>query len=71
MVEFVVGGGGGGANEELAGGAGDEVTDCRCFITDSLSRRCPGQLFGLWCVQNSTVNIRDSRFLLVQAPMIE
>jgi hypothetical protein len=40
---------------------------CRCFNTDSLSWGYPGQLFGFRRVRNSTVNARDSRFILIRA----
>ena len=40
---------------------------CQCFTTDSLPRGYPGQLFGLRRMQNSAVNARDSRFILVRA----
>ena len=39
---------------------------CRCFTTDDLPRGTRGSIFGLQCMQNSTVNARDSRFILVQ-----
>jgi hypothetical protein len=43
-----------------------------CFSTDSLSQGYLGQLFGFRRVQNSTVNARDSPFILVWAlDMIE
>ena len=41
--------------------------DCRFSITDSLPRGYPGQLFGLRRMLESTVNARDSRFILVRA----
>ena len=40
---------------------------CRCFTTDSLPRGYRDSLFGLQRMQNSTVNTRDSRFILVRA----
>jgi hypothetical protein len=56
-------------------GSGLRPTDhperCGCFTTDSLPRGYLGQLFELRRVQNSTVNARGSRFILVQALMIE
>ena len=42
-------------------------TSCRCSTTDSLPRGYPRQLFGLRRMLESTVNARDSRFILVQA----
>jgi hypothetical protein len=44
---------------------------CRCLTTDNLPWGYLGQLFGLRRSQNSTVNAEDSRFILVQALVIE
>ena len=42
--------------------------NCRCLVTYSLSREFLGAvLFGLQRMRNSTVNARDSQFILVQA----
>ena len=40
---------------------------CRCLTTDSLPRGYPRQYVRLQCMRNSTVNARDSRFILVWA----
>ena len=40
---------------------------CQCFITDSLPRGYPGQLFGLRRMLELDGERRDNRFILVQA----